>query len=355
MILEGFASGVYGYLSDYLLWWALFFSLLIHTWCFFKFFPRKKYPRCGLILGNALVFLSMMGCVGIVAESYLRFLSVETDSFGVSLPARRWFVLHTTLNSVGYRDREWSREKSANVKRIAFVGDSFTYGWGIKRVENRFTDLLQAKFDQQLPGKVEVMNVSKPGWDTRSQLQPVKEMIEQYDVDEIVLCYVPNDIEGLIPVSKEFNPTRPPDWQLINLDSSCLVDYIYRRVYLPRLPTVKGYHDWLAEGFADENILRQHHQQIDQIIQFCKERHVVMRAIILPFICTNGEQFKKNDIYNTMKIYFDEQQVTSINLHDAILEKSPEELMVNALDAHPNEKAHKVFSEFIWNNVYDKP
>ena len=32
-------SGVFGYLFDYLLWWILLASLLVHTWCFLRFFP----------------------------------------------------------------------------------------------------------------------------------------------------------------------------------------------------------------------------------------------------------------------------------------------------------------------------
>ncbi len=351
MILDGFASGVYGHFSDYLLWWGLFFSLLIHTWCFFKFFPRKKHPRCGLFLGNALVFLSMMGCVGIVAESYLRFLAVETDSFGVSLSARKWFLLYTHHNALGFRDHEWSKDKPDNVKRIAFIGDSFTYGWGIQKVEERFTDLLQAKFDQRSPDSVEVMNVSKPGWDTQSQLQPIRDMIEQYDVDEIVLCYVPNDIEGLIPVTQEFNPTRPPDWQLINLDSSCLVDYIYRRVYLPRLPTVKGYHDWLAEGYADPKIWQQQQQHLVRLSQICNDNNVTFRVVLLPYTRTSGEKWNPEKLHETLKQFFVTNHIPVIDLLPTISNIPTSELVVNSQDAHPNEKAHKIFAEYLWKKI----
>ena len=41
-------SGAYGYLSDYLLFWLLLVSLLVHTWCFFQMFPRQKYKKLGL-------------------------------------------------------------------------------------------------------------------------------------------------------------------------------------------------------------------------------------------------------------------------------------------------------------------
>jgi hypothetical protein len=100
-------SGAFGYLFDYILWWIVFFSLLVHTWCFFKFFPWKTRRKVGLGIGNGLLFLCLLGGLAIAGESYLRFVCVQTDSFGVSLPARRWFALHTKLNSLGCRDREW--------------------------------------------------------------------------------------------------------------------------------------------------------------------------------------------------------------------------------------------------------
>ena len=193
------AGGAFGYVSDYLIWWVLLISLLVHTWCFFKFFPRKKHRHVGLLAGNALIFLCILGVAAIIGESYLRFVHVGTDSFGMSLPARRWFALYTKLNSLGCRDVEWTVDKPKHVRRIAFVGDSFIYGWGIERLEDRFTDRVQAMFHRESPGTVEVMNVAKPGWGTRGQMAPIGDMIDRFDVDEIVLCYVLNDIEKLLP------------------------------------------------------------------------------------------------------------------------------------------------------------
>ena len=47
-------SGAFGYLTDYLLWLAIYVSLLVHTWCFFRFFPRDKHRKSGLLIGNGL-------------------------------------------------------------------------------------------------------------------------------------------------------------------------------------------------------------------------------------------------------------------------------------------------------------
>lgn len=347
-----FSSGAFGYLSDYVLWWVAWFSLLLHTWCFFRFLPRKHFRKIALVFGNSLVMSCMLGAIALAAESYLRFVAVSTDSFGASLPARRWFVLHTKLNALGCRDQEWSKEKPPGVRRIAFVGDSFTYGWGIEDVANRFPDRIQRRFDELAPDTVEIMNVAKSGWGTNKQLQPVRDMIAKYDVDEIVLCYVPNDIESLLPKSDEFNPIKPPDAVWFNLDASCLVDYLYRRVYLPRVPTVRDYHNWLADGFADQAVWREHQMQIDAIMRHCRENDVMFRAVLLPFTITSGEKYQADRLHNTLHRFFQANDVQVVDMLPMIRGIDPGDLVVNGADPHPNASAHALFAEAIWQAFY---
>ncbi len=348
-------SGAFGYLLDYLVAWALFLSLLVHTLCFFRLFPRRRFRRTGLVLGNGMVFACLLGLVALGAESYLRFVHVATDSFGMSLPARRWFALYTQLNSLGCRDHEWSPEKPPGVRRIAFVGDSFVYGWGIEKPQDRFSDRIQAMFDRRAPGTTEVLNVAKPGWDTGAQLQPVADMIEVYGVDEVVLGYVPNDIEKLLGTRRDFNPTRPPEPTFFNLESSCLLDFLFRRMYLPRLPTVASYHDWLADGFADEPTWHKHQQQLGEMIARCKDRGVVIRAVLLPFLETRGEKYIPARLHATLRRYFEANGVPVLDLYPVVETIPRAQLIVNRQDAHPNERAHELFAGAIWEAFYAGP
>jgi len=348
-------SGAFGYLADYLLWWLALLSLFVHTWCFFKFFPRNRHRKLGLLIGNALVFLCLLGFATMAGESYFRFACVETDAFGASLPARRWFALHTTLNSLGYRDREWSPAKPAGVRRIAFVGDSFTYGWGIERVEDRFTERVQAAFEGSRPGTAEVLNASKPGWGSGAQLFAIRDLIATYAVDEIVLGYVANDIEPLLPVTGSFDPTLPPDPTFFDPDRSCLVDFLYRTLWVPRLAAVRGYQDWLAGGFADADTWAAHQGQLLDIIAACRQHDVALRVILLPFIRTSGEVFDASAIHYRVRRFFEAEGVPVLDLLPAIEERAPADLVVNRRDAHPNALAHQLFANAIREAFYPSP
>jgi hypothetical protein len=410
-------SGAFGYLGDYALWWVLCLSLVIHTWCFFKFFPTKKYRKSGLVIGNVLVLACLLGVAALVGESYYRFLCVETDSFGMSLPAQRWFVLYTDLNSSNFRDEEWTKEKPAGTRRIAFVGDSFTYGWGIEREEDRFPDrtegMLNARLADSTPPRlkpwatqvvrtadtavahsdapnrnpnqnhhrnqsrdshgadttgdadqsrdghgavgspcVEVMNVAKPGWDSGAELEAIREMIEVYDWDEVVLCYVPNDIEELLPRSESFDPISPPQPRWINPTTSCLFEHLYYTIWVPRVATVSRYHDWLAAGFADDSLWQAHQDQLSGIIQECQDHDVTLRIVLLPFHRVSGKAFQSERIHAMVRAFFEARHVQVLDLLPVVAGIDPADLIVNSHDAHPNEHANALYAEAIWETFY---
>jgi len=347
------AHGLYGYASDYAVMWILFLSLIAHAAFFFRFFPRDRHRRIGLIAGNLLVFFCLLGAVGLAGETYYRFIRVDLDPFGVSLPSQRWFARYVSLNSGGYRDAEWTKIKPAGVKRIAFIGDSFAYGWGIENVADRYTNLIAAKWSTRSPGSIEIMNVAKPGWDTAAHARAAFEMIDQYDVDEIVLCYVPNDIERLLPRSHDFDPINPPEPKWFSVESSALADHLYRAIFVPRAPTVHRYHDWLAKGYEDAAIWRLQKEQLVAILQLCRQRGVMFRAVLHPFLRTGSGDYDSNEIHALLRTFFQEQGVPFVDLFPVTHSMNPEELTVNRWDAHPNETANALYAADIWRAFFD--
>ena len=63
-------------------------------------------------------------------------------------------------NSLGLRDKEIQATKSEGIKRILFIGDSFTFGWGVQEDQSypRLTEQILQK--NGLP--VEVINAGRP-------------------------------------------------------------------------------------------------------------------------------------------------------------------------------------------------
>jgi len=62
------------------------------------------------------------------------------------------------INSLGYRDREFSLGRQPGTCRILALGDSFTFGWGV-REEETYSTLLEADLNARAAGaRVEIIN-----------------------------------------------------------------------------------------------------------------------------------------------------------------------------------------------------
>ncbi|MEK6675531.1 MAG: SGNH/GDSL hydrolase family protein [Planctomycetota bacterium] len=345
-------TGEYGYPLDYLLWWVVLASLLVHTWYFFRSPARHRRKRRYLILGNSLIGLCFFAGIGVALESYLRFVSTATDCTGATLTCKRWKVAYAVTNSLGHRDREWTPSKPKGVRRIAFVGDSFTYGWGVDDPEQRFTNLLQKHFDAQTHGQVEVMNVAWGGWGTRDHLRAARRIIDEYAVDEVVLCYLPNDMEYLLPDRDGKNFRMPPRSTFLRTSGSFLLDYLYYRVYVPWSVGAGEYSDWLASGFADPTFWGQHRSDLVSIAELCRGNHVMFRVVLLPFLRVSGLGFRPEHIHQQVAAVFQEIEVPVLDLLPTLRGQDVGALVVNAHDPHPNERAHALFAEAIKAGFY---
>jgi len=94
-----------------------------------------------------------------------------------------------TMNSEGFIDDSHHVRKPEGIKRILFLGDSFTAGVGVPR-ESRFTDLI----DKRLPPAYEILNMGMWGYSTGQELLTLEEKGLKYRPDIIVLCMFVDDL-----------------------------------------------------------------------------------------------------------------------------------------------------------------
>jgi len=177
-------------------------------------------------------------------------------------------------------------------------------------------------------------------------------MIESYGVDEILLGYVANDIEQLLPVADDFDPTKPPTCRFFNTDSSYLAEFLYYRLIVPRSPAVQGYHDWLGAGYALPELWKQQQQRLADMIEHCRAHDVTVRVVLLPFLRTGGDGFDLPAVHAQMQEFLLGQDVPVLDLLPLLAGCDPADLVVNSADAHPNEQAHALFADAIWETFY---
>ena len=110
-----------------------------------KFIKRKKK-----IFINISVFLVVLIVSFFILESILRIFYSEQiyDEFGFG-PGEPYHYKKIELNSLGCRDIDHSIEKDNNIYRIIIIGDSFTFGWGIKNSDDIYSSVLQKKLEEE--------------------------------------------------------------------------------------------------------------------------------------------------------------------------------------------------------------
>jgi len=95
-------------------------------------------------------------------------------------------VISIQHNEDGFRDRAHGPKGK---KRIAFLGDSYVWGYDAE-VEERFTEKLQARLPEW-----EVLNLGVSGYGTDQEFILLQKVFDRYQPDILVLVFSDNDVE----------------------------------------------------------------------------------------------------------------------------------------------------------------
>ncbi len=103
-----------------------------------------------------------------------------------------------TINSSGFRDREYTREKPPDVLRIAAIGDSVSFGLWVPQQQSypkQLEVLLNEQAQNRAASKVrfEVLNFGVTGYNITQVVERLRTLVLDYDPDLILYGYVLND------------------------------------------------------------------------------------------------------------------------------------------------------------------
>ena len=176
-------------------------------------------------------------------------------------------------NRLGYRDRDHAEARPAGVYRIVVLGDSIGAGLKIERHEDVFPRVLESLLRER-GVDAEVLNFSVSGYNTRQEVETLRERGLRYRPDLVLLAYSLNDrermdgniLKTLLDAERQqgSNAARAHPWLL----QSALYRFLRYRVAPPRPPDdaelrrrydlVSG--DTVAESFGELARLSHEHR-----------------------------------------------------------------------------------------------
>ena len=311
-------------------------------YCTVRFFRRPSRGRNqtagwpALLAGNGLILALLLSLLFLGFESYYRFICDRTDAMSITLVSNAWSARHFHTNSSGLRDNvNYPNELTPGKRRVTFVGDSFTAGFGVKDVEDRFANRIR-----HLHPEWEVHAVAKPGLDTSTEVEIMHNLTVSngYRLDQVVLVYQINDIGEVMPgwvagYKKMMADDFRQSWLCRN---SYFVNLFYHRWQLRQNSYMRNYFDEVEAAYKGplweiEKIGLLAFSNMTQI------RGGRLLVVTFPYMDT-ALRFKS--VHDQLDRYWAEHGVPHLDLLATFSNLPPAKLMVNAHDAHPNEYAH---------------
>jgi lysophospholipase L1-like esterase len=273
------------------------------------------------------------------------------------------------LNSKRLRDREFSYVTQDNVFRVLVLGDSNTFGQGIKDHKDTYPKLLEKKLNNNNNNNnkeditYEIINAGVRGFGTKDELNYWNKEGIKYNPDLVIIAYFFDDLGGW----SSFNGTLPSSFKgktnLLNDRSYLYFFFNYRIVkrlyefWNYKLPT------FLNKNTInnDKNYLRElrtHISVFNKLIKSIKDNQSVPLVIILPdwfyepdysqeYVRQKFEEFQKQKYIINKTL--EEQGKDYLKIENINRLRKKMNLIVNKDDPHPNEKAHEIIADEIYS------
>jgi lysophospholipase L1-like esterase len=253
------------------------------------------------------------------------------------------------------RGPECSLVKPEGTLRIAVVGDSIAFGWGVKE-EERYSTVLGEKLSAALGRPVEVLNFAVPGYNAMIEAALIEQKVSQFKPDMLILHFVNNDD------SAPYFMSRPESFT--TLQKSFLLTWIRERLDTSK----QAVNPNLSTGFG--SLPAETKKEVMQEYAYMVGPKAVSTALgrigawahtqQVPLYIVFGSL--KDGQYSLLRQAAKRSGAKLVGVKDAVeryfAERgivTPEdrfkELTLNPKDPHPNEKGHRIYAEALFDAI----
>jgi hypothetical protein len=269
------------------------------------------------------------------AEFEMRYDSNPRGTFN----ERNAMIYHT--NNYGFRGPDIHIEKSSGTKRLVLLGDSFTFGEGVKW-EDAFPHHVARLVQESTSTKTEVLDMATSAWTTLDEVHYLEQMGVKFSPDLVVVVFVLNDAEraGGLDLWDNF-------WirhEATQMEWSYFGSWVYNTIEreLDGRRYTRALNDY-ALGFSQEwqTCLSElvHGKQVAESVG---SRYMVC---IFPFMVELNDHHPFTKIHQMVAEHCRKNGIPVLDLLEAFKGQSYQSLWVHPTDQHPNEEGHRIAAE----------
>lgn len=276
-------------------------------------------------------------------------------------------------NSLGFRGSEWSLDKNENTYRIALIGDSFAFGFGVS-FSDTFGEQLSRILNDQSDTKYEVLNFGVNGYNTIQEKSVLTNVALKYNPDMVILFPVSNDHKPKLSAdsdgwlhwdgSSENKRSRVDARPTSFLNKFPYAKYVkHSKAVLYALLTYEKFagnakkklnklpneSEWMGEivkGPVSDRLKETVFTPMENMLQILKEKDI---DVVISSFCT------PMDYRNTLSILSEQYEIPFVELPKQFPEVKnwPEFVQRFSLgwDTHPNAVAHKRFAGVVASEI----
>jgi lysophospholipase L1-like esterase len=245
------------------------------------------------------------------------------------------------INSQGLRDDEYSLQKPSGVYRIMMLGDSTTFGWGVRHEETA-AKFLERKLNVHVPAgydKVEVLDTGVGNYDTVQEVTYYETLGRAFHPDLVILVFFINDPEPVPQEGKGFL-----------IDRSYLIAFATNRFdgVLRRIGKRPGWKQYYASLYEDDKPgFQACKEALRSLGRSTKSDGAKVLVAILPELRQiNGDTYPFKAAHQKIKDVLASENIPVVELIDGLKDHGPEDtLWVTPLDDHPDAKANDLVSD----------
>lgn len=301
-----------------------------------------------LVIGLALSLVSLVGTLIALEAALQTGLLTPRTAQSTAVRSRE----KSRMTEPDFRAPGFALEKKEGAFRILVVGDSFAWGDGV-HYEDAFPNRLDVRLNAVAHGdQFEVINWSRPGWNTVRQVRSLESRLDELNPDLLILGFVLNDPEPadrkelermLQPVESRLPGLGPSTWLF---DNSRLYALIWTRLESSRMRReLSSFYRSLYVGEHWEACQRA----LKRMRNLARRQGIPMVLVIFPvFDSPMDQRYRYTDLHKKIR---EEGELLKMQVLDLLGSYSGMDVgrlaVVPISNAHPNEIAHRVAAENI--------
>ena len=321
--------------------------------------PGTLISRAATVLASLVVTALLLELGLRVLDQHLMLYDVEMWKYAVRLKEQspdpllrhvhrpsshaRLMGVDVRINAHGLRDFEYDYEKRPGVYRILVLGDSITFGWGVpfaatyaKRLERLLNAHATAGHSYQ------VINSGVGNWNTAQEVEWLRHEGLRYEPDLILLGYFLNDAEPIIS-----SPLPRSSW----VYRSHLAVFVWTGWSKLRLlfDGTRQYRSYYAQLYAGDG-WRACERALAELSHLAAHHHARTMAVLFPDLHDlDARRYPFRAVHGRVLEAAERSRIPMLDLFPVYENRAARDLVVAADDAHPNELAHALAADAIYD------